>query len=188
MSELTNYSIVVASKSVFDATQAGNFKLTWYPTPAPGFTGSQFSPASGMPGTKVTLTGTNFTGATSVLFNGVRASFTNAPTNNFDLRVTAVVPPEASSGPIAVVTPHGSETTTASFQVPLPKLAFTFNAATGHEVKWPSTNTAWMLEAAEDLSRGVWTPIAGTLVLTNGETKVTLPPSAGNSFYRLKRN
>jgi hypothetical protein len=53
---------------------------------------------------------TNFTGATSVLFNGASASFTNAATTNLDLRVTAVVPPDATSGPITIMTPHVSVT------------------------------------------------------------------------------
>ena len=66
--------------------------------------------------------GTNFTGATSVLFNGASATFTNAPTNNLDLRITAIVPPDAISGPITIVTPHGSVTSTASFQVLPPPL------------------------------------------------------------------
>src|SRR5206468_1584626 len=111
-------------------------------------TGSQFFPTSAMPGTKVTLTGTNITGATSVLFNGASASFTNAATTNLDLRITALVPPDVISGPITIVTPHGSATTTAAFQVPPPKLALTFNAATGLELKWPSTSKSWVLEAA----------------------------------------
>jgi subtilisin family serine protease len=190
----TTYSIALTGKgvegvkSLINESFTGPFKLTWYPTPSPGFTSTQFFPTGGVPGTKVTLTGTNFAGATAVLFNGANASFTNAPTNNFDLRITAVVPPDAISGPITIVTPHASVTSTASFQVPPPKLAFTFNAANGLEFKWPSTSTAWMLEAAGDLSKGVWTPLAGTFLMTNGETKVTLPSPAGNRFYRLKRN
>jgi hypothetical protein len=113
--------VVVASKSDVDPNQAGNFELAWYPTPSPGFTDSQFSPASAVPGAKLTLTGTNFSGATSVLFNGVSASFANAPTNNIDLKITAIVPPDAISGPITIVTPHGNVTSTATFQVLPPR-------------------------------------------------------------------
>ena len=183
----TNYSIVVASKSELDPNQAGNFKLAWYPTPAPSFIGSQFSPSSGAPGTIVTLFGTNFTGATSVLFNGASASFTNALTNNLDLRITAVVPSDAISGPITVVTPHGSATTSTSFQVPLPRLALSL---TGPNllIRWPGTSTAWVLEETADLVYGPWTPVTQTPIMTNGETRMLLEMSAEHNFYRLKRN
>src|SRR5207249_3949689 len=76
----TNYFISVASRLRKDPP-VGSFTLSWYPTPAPGFT-SSFRPATGTPGTKVTLLGTNFIGATAVLFNGASAVFTNALTNN----------------------------------------------------------------------------------------------------------
>jgi subtilisin family serine protease len=90
----TTYSISVASKSAFDPAQAGAFSISWYPTAAPGFTASQFSPSTAAGGSKITLTGTNFTGATAVLFNGATASFTNAAGNNLDLHITAIVPPD----------------------------------------------------------------------------------------------
>src|SRR5262249_18384559 len=48
--------------------------LTNTPSFPPPVTG--FSPASGSPGTSVTITGTNFTGVTSVTFNGTPAGFT----------------------------------------------------------------------------------------------------------------
>ena len=134
----TNFSVVVASKDPFTADQAGNFNLTWYPTPPPGLTGAQFSPTSAVPGAKVTLTGTNFTGATSVLFNGASASFTNAPTNNFDLRITAVVPRDATSGPITIMTPHGNVTSTASFQVLPPPLSISLSATDRVVIRWPA--------------------------------------------------
>ena len=71
-----------------------------------------FAPASGGAGVTVTLTGSNFTGATAVLFAGT-------PATSFDIenstRITAVVPAGAASGPISVVTPNGTATSTASF-------------------------------------------------------------------------
>ena len=88
----------------------------------PGFTYigqptmSLFSPTSGTTGTVVTITGTNFTGATAVSFGGIAASsFTvvNATT------ITAVVGAGAS-GSISVVTPGG----TASLA------GFTYNVVT----------------------------------------------------------
>jgi len=188
----TTYAIAVVGKSAIPNlnpfTVSNPFTLTWYPTPPPAFNGTQFTPASGEAGTKVTLTGTNFTGATSVLFNGSSASFTNALTNNLDLRITAVVPPDAISGPITVVTPHGNVTSTALFQVPPPKLNITLSSSTGLQFRWPSASSAWVLEETEELHAGSWTPVVQTPVMTNGETKATLGTPAGNRFYRLKRN
>lgn len=77
---------------------------------APGIAG--FAPMSGLPGTNVVLTGTNFLGATAVRFNGQTAGFT-PPTNNTAL--VATVPSGASTGPITVVTPGGTNTSASPF-------------------------------------------------------------------------
>src|SRR5262249_4417319 len=62
----TNYSVVVSSSGYRQQNQQGSFVLAWYPTPPPSLSGSQFSPTTGSPGAKITLTGTNFTGTTAV--------------------------------------------------------------------------------------------------------------------------
>ena len=170
----TKYSVVVATKEAFGASdQGGPFKLTWYPTPAPGLSGTQFSPKSGVPGAEMTITGTNFTGATSVLFNGTSATFINALTNNIDLRITAVVPPDATSGPITIVTPHGSVTSTASFQVSPPPLTIRLTGANG-------------LETSEDLSASSWIPVTPAPRIEIGQSKLTLPAPTGKRFFRLR--
>jgi len=64
-------------------------------------------------GTTVTITGTNFTGATSVKFNGVAATFTV----NSATQITATVPAGATTGKIEVVTPSGTVTSTTDFTV-----------------------------------------------------------------------
>jgi uncharacterized repeat protein (TIGR01451 family) len=69
-----------------------------------------FSPTSGPTGTVVTINGVNFTGTTSVKFNGVAASsFTVIGPN----QVQATVPAAATTGPITVTTPAGTATTGA---------------------------------------------------------------------------
>lgn len=131
-----------------------------YQTTPPGFTGPQLSPPSGLPGTKVTLSGTNFTGATAVLFNGVGASFTNHSANNLDLRITAVVPPDATSSPITIRTPHGDVTTTAVFTVlPLPALAFTQSS----DNPSPPSRSQRNPPANDSTYRGLSAPSASTI-------------------------
>jgi streptogramin lyase len=72
-----------------------------------------FAPTSGPVGTTVTINGTNFTGAYSVTFNGVTATFTV----NSDAKITATVPIGASTGPIAVTAPGGTATSATNFVV-----------------------------------------------------------------------
>jgi hypothetical protein len=73
-----------------------------------------FSPSSGPVGTQVTITGTNFTGATRVTFGGVKA--TTFTVNN-DSQITATVPTGAKTGPLTVTTPEGTATSSTVFTV-----------------------------------------------------------------------
>src|SRR5581483_2372001 len=61
----------------------------------------------------VTLTGSAFTGASKVKFNGTSASFTV----NSDTTITATVPSGATSGQISVIAPGGLATSAGSFTV-----------------------------------------------------------------------
>jgi hypothetical protein len=80
-------------------------------TQAPAIT--SFLPASGPVGSQVTVTGSAFTGATAVAFQGTSASFTVAsPT-----QITATVPAGAASGPISVTTAAGTATSSNAFTV-----------------------------------------------------------------------
>ncbi len=74
---------------------------------------TSFSPGSGAVGNNVTLTGTAFTGASKVKFNGTSASFTV----NSSTSITATVPTGATSGPISVIAPGGLATSSSSFTV-----------------------------------------------------------------------
>ncbi|HYG21539.1 MAG TPA: IPT/TIG domain-containing protein [Verrucomicrobiae bacterium] len=64
---------------------------------------SGFTPANGLPGTNVIVHGTNFTGTTAVTFNGTAAAF--SVTNGI---LEAVVPTNATTGPIAITSPAGT--------------------------------------------------------------------------------
>ena len=73
-----------------------------------------FDPPWGPPGIRVNLTGTHFLGATAVLFNGVSSLQFRVQSAS---TILAFVPPDASSGPISVVTPGGTAVSAESFTV-----------------------------------------------------------------------
>jgi hypothetical protein len=177
----TNYFITVASRLSKDPP-VGPITLAWYPTPPPGFTFG-FSPTRGLSGTKITLNGTNFIGATAVLFNGASASFTN----NVDFRITATVPPDATDGPITIRTPHGDATSSNSFLVLIPQLLARNTASGAVEISWGATATNITLEAVANLDQELWAPVPGPLIRTNGHTVFQPDASLGNRFYRLRR-
>jgi uncharacterized repeat protein (TIGR01451 family) len=78
----------------------------------PAVTG--FTPTHGLPGTNVMITGSSFTNATAVLFNGIpAASF--VVTNNTIL--SAVVPAGATTGPITVAAPGGTNSSAGNFTI-----------------------------------------------------------------------
>ena len=72
-----------------------------------------FKPGNGPVGTQVTITGTGLTGATSVTFGGVKATFTV----NSGTQVTATVPTGAKTGKIKITTAGGTATSSATFTV-----------------------------------------------------------------------
>jgi uncharacterized protein YjbI with pentapeptide repeats len=83
---------------------------------------NNFSPTAGPAGTAVTITGANFTGATAVRFNGTNANFTLTSAT----QINTTVPTGATSGPISIITPAGTVTSSASFTVtsqPVPTIS-----------------------------------------------------------------
>lgn len=91
------------------ATSVASFTVTASPVPAD----VHFSPASGVPGTTVSIHGTGLLGASSVTFGGVAATILSSSAT----LVKALVPAGAASGPIAVTTVGGTATSVASFTV-----------------------------------------------------------------------
>ena len=90
------------------ATSLASF--TVIPTP----TLASFLPTSGALGGSVVLSGTGFTGATVVSFNGTSATSFSVDS---DTQITATVPSGATSGTISVTTPGGTATSATSFTV-----------------------------------------------------------------------
>jgi bacillolysin len=116
----TNYYLYVAGFG----TGTGNFTLTLTCADVP--TISSFTPSSGPGSTSVAITGSKFTGATSVSFNGTPASFTvNSATS-----ISTTLPAGATTGPITVQTPLGTGVS-ASFFTVLPPAISLFTPALG---------------------------------------------------------
>jgi outer membrane protein assembly factor BamB len=78
-----------------------------------------FSPVSGLAGTKVKVTGTGFADPCEVSFGPVAAACKASTAT----RITTIVPPGATSGPITVTTVGGTVTTTSSFTVTSPAVS-----------------------------------------------------------------
>jgi hypothetical protein len=72
---------------------------------------SSFTPTTGPPGTRVTITGDDLGGATAVAVNGVPATY--AVTS--ETGIVATVPPGAASGALSVTTPVGTATSSMPF-------------------------------------------------------------------------
>jgi hypothetical protein len=85
---------------------------------SPGITG--IVPFSAPVGSSIAITGSRFTGAAEVRFNGTPAAFRV----DSDTRITAVVPDGATTGPISVVKAHTTYVSAMSFVVPA-TLSFT---------------------------------------------------------------
>ena len=81
---------------------------------APEPTLTDFTPGRGPVGTGVTLTGTDFLGDVDVRFNGVSALEVEVLSTT---SLEAIVPPEATSGPISVETVGGTAVSTEVFTV-----------------------------------------------------------------------
>jgi hypothetical protein len=118
------YIITVANPS---ATQGGTSAAYAFTVTTAVPTITSFSPTSGQAGDLVTITGTNFTGATAVTINGAAITgFTivNATT------ITFTVPTGASSGAVSVTTAGGTTTSNSTFTVIVPNPAPTITGLT----------------------------------------------------------
>ena len=92
---------------------------------------SGFNPSSGLEGAEITISGSNFSGVTAVDFNGTSATFT-VDSNS---QIRADVPVGATSGPISVSNPFGTDQSASDFSVTPPPASITFNPTDDAYVK-----------------------------------------------------
>lgn len=182
----TNYFICVAGQTYWGpiAGYIGSFTLSWYPTPPPAFTLTQFVPRSAVPEATVTLSGTNFTGATAVLFGGVPATFVTGLSSNHDVRITAKVPSDVLDGPLTIQAPYGSVTSSIPFSVTVPGIKVEHGAQRSLAVSWRATTPLIRLQSTPALP-GEWAEVNSGLVKTNGWTYFHPSALAQQHYYRL---
>jgi hypothetical protein len=139
---------------------------------------ASFTPTSGPVGTTITLTGANFTGATSVALNGVAvANFTVVDAAT----ITVVVPVGVTSGLITVTTRGGTTTSTNAFTVIEPNPAPTIGSlapatAVAGSGPFPLTvNGTGFVNGAQVLFNGTALP---TTLVSPTQLTATLPASA----------
>lgn len=133
-----------------------------------------FSPTNSAPGTTVTITGTNFTDTSSLKFNGVTASFFNVSSNSLQ----ATVPGGFTTGPLTIITPGGTNSTTSIAQSNFYAAPIITSFGPAHGL--PGTNVALLgtnfLGTTSITFNGV--PGTGLIVSNNNSARITVPASA----------
>jgi len=141
------------------------------PVPAPTVTG--FLPTSGPVGTVVTLTGSDFSGATVLAFDGAAAT---SFTVDSATQITATVPLAATTGTIAVTTPGGTAASATSFTVTMPvftpKVTLNLSGLTSGAMRLGKSVTA----------KGKVTPAS----LAGSKVKLTVQKKKGTRWVTLK--
>jgi uncharacterized repeat protein (TIGR01451 family) len=156
-------------------TAAGTSTTTRVFYAAPWLTA--FTPATGIVGDTVTLGGTNFTDATAVHFGQASAEFTVDNTN----RITAVVPTNATTGPVKVLAPGGAIVSTNQFHV-LPHITGFF------PVIGPAGTSVRILGTSfRNVSRVAFGEVAATTFANPSVTEVTavVPNHPGRRFISV---
>jgi len=171
-SPIGNWSLFVFDDLGGDAGQiTGGWSLN-VTTTAPSI--SSFAPLTGPVGTVVTITGTNFSGATAVRFGGVPATVF---VENSATQITATVPAGALSGPISVTTPAGTGTSAGSFAVTATPPTITSFTPTEGKVGDNVTITGTNLTGATSVTFNA----TGASFVVNSATQITATIPTGAS-------
>jgi hypothetical protein len=121
------------------------------------------SPAFGSAGTTVTITGSAFTTATKVTFNGMAA-----PLNSVSYsQITTTVPSGATTGPMGVTTKWGTGTSSGPFSIG-PVFSVTSYGAVGNDTGDNTAAFASAIAAAQAAGGGIVSVPAGTYLFVTG--------------------
>ena len=146
---------------------------------------TSFTPNRGLAGTSVVITGTNFSGATSVKFNGTTATFVV----NSSTQITATVPTGATTGPVTVTNAVGTATG-ATFTVAAPVVKHNRSVSLNlhkHLIARGTVNVADGFNACRShvtvkiqrLKNGVWRTVGSDQTSANGKYKKVLKDEDG---------
>jgi hypothetical protein len=131
---------------------------------------TSFSPASGPVDASVTLTGTAFSGATAVKFNGVAATYAVSSAT----QISATVPAGATTGPITVSAPGGTVTSAQRFTVYSTPTITSFSPASGPVGASVTLTGTGLTDASKVSFNGV-----AAKFTVNSDTKTTATVPAG---------
>jgi hypothetical protein len=149
---------------------------------------TSFSPTSGPVGTGVTITGSGFTGAVDVAFNGTPASFEVGSSTQISTRV----PNGATTGKISVTNAAGTAVSDGAFRVTHPPVITSFTPNRGLVGTPVSINGSRFTGVTEVAFNGVptrsfvlindtWIVAVVPLGATTGKIGVTTPEGTGFS-------
>ncbi|MGH7449824.1 MAG: DUF7594 domain-containing protein, partial [bacterium] len=162
---------------------------------------SSFTPTSGAVGTMVMITGSYFSDATGVTFNGIPPSGTTSFTVNSSTQIVATVPAGAATGKIIITTPTSAGISASDFVVTGSNLnTFIFNPTDDAYVQ--SLNATSNFGALIDLSTGTNSAtdvsniyikfnvadVTGTLQSAKLRLHVTAGSTAGDSVFAVSND
>lgn len=158
-------------------TTSSNFVVSGL---APIVTG--FSPFGGKAGDPVVISGLNFTTATNVSFNGITASgFVTS-----DTQISATVPAGATTGPISVINPAGTNTTGSNFIIGPFITGFSpVSAQVGSEVVVDGLNFLDVTNVSFTAAAGGFINAAGGSIVAATQLRAVVPVGATNGPIRV---
>ncbi len=150
-------------------TSGTNFTVLQLPTI------TTFTPSSGGIGTSVVISGTNFTGATAVTFNGTAAA---SYVVNSATQITAVVATGTTTGLVAVTTPSGTVSSTGNNFTVISDLVVSTNT----NVSGTYNNITVTATGVANLN-GTLTALGNVLVQTGGIMNFGTEVLSGNGNF-----
>jgi large repetitive protein len=146
---------------------------------------SGFNPSGGVVGSSVTINGSSFTNTSAVHFNGVSATNFTVIDNS---QITAIVPVNATTGPISVTAPAGTGVSATNFIVDTLTLSIKLLTNNAVTVSWTTNSTGFSLQATTNLNSSTnWVAVTNVPVVVLGKNTITNSTTNATTLYRLKK-